>query len=214
MEDRPLTALDRLLAGVDGILRGLAAPPVRAASPSPAGTVPDAPLADGERRHAAGLMRVNHAGEVAAQGLYEGHAAVARSPATAAHMRSAADEERDHLAWCEERLRELGSAPSLLRPAWFAGAWVIGAASGLLGDKWSLGFVAETERQVEAHLGTHLDRLPSGDRRSRAILERMREDERRHGQRALQKGGRPLPWPVRQAMRAAAGVMKRTAYHL
>lgn len=214
MEDRSLTAFDRLLAGIDGIVRGIAAPTPRAARPNPADDLTDSPLADDERRHAAALMRVNHAGEVAAQGLYEGHAAVARSARTAEHMRAAADEERDHLAWCEERLRELKSSPSLLRPAWFAGAWLIGAASGILGDRWSLGFVAETERQVEQHLGNHLDLLPAGDRRSRAILEQMREEERRHGAHAGMAGGRSLPWPVRQAMRAAAGVMKRTAYHL
>lgn len=211
MEDRSLTPLDRLVAGIDGIVRGIAAPSARAVRPSPADTVPDAALADDERRRAAALMRVNHAGEVAAQGLYEGHAAVARSAATAAHMRDAAGEERDHLAWCEQRLRELRASPSVLKPAWFAGAWVIGAASGVLGDRWSLGFVAETERQVEEHLTGHLDRLPAADRRSRAILEQMREEERRHGTRADLAGGRRLPWPVRQAMRASAGVMKRIA---
>ncbi len=214
MEDRLLTPLDRLLAGVDGFVRGMAAPPSGAARPSPAKGIEEAALADDERRRAAALMRVNHAGEVAAQGLYEGHAAVARSAATAAHLRDAADEERDHLAWCEERLRELQSSPSLLRPFWFAGAWLIGAASGVLGDRWSLGFVAETERQVEEHLTGHLDRLPAGDRRSRAILEAMREEERGHGERAISKGGRELPWPVRRAMRLTAGVMKLTASRL
>ncbi|HLT90538.1 MAG TPA: 2-polyprenyl-3-methyl-6-methoxy-1,4-benzoquinone monooxygenase [Woeseiaceae bacterium] len=214
MEDRSLTALDRLLAGIDGIVRGIAAPPPIAARPYPAEHVTDAPLTAKERRRAAALMRVNHAGEVAAQGLYEGHAAVARRPETAAHMRAAADEERDHLAWCERRLSELEASPSLLRPFWFAGAWLIGAASGVLGDRWSLGFVAETERQVEEHLSGHLDRLPPGDRRSRAILDKMREEERAHGTQATRAGGRELPWPVRQAMRASAWVMKRTAPRL
>lgn len=214
MEDRRLTPLDRLLAGVDGVVRGIAAPSARSARPYPAEGLTDAPLADDERRHAAALMRVNHAGEVAAQGLYEGHAAVARSAETAAHMRAAADEERDHLAWCEQRLAELKGSSSLLRPAWFAGAWAIGAASGVLGDRWSLGFVAETERQVEEHLSGHLDRLPAADRRSRAIVEKMREDERRHGAQAQTAGARRLPPGVRQLMRLSAKVMTRTAYRL
>lgn len=214
MEDRRLTPLDRLLAGVDGVIRGIAAPSARSARPYPAEDVVDAPLADNERRHAAALMRVNHAGEVAAQGLYEGHAAVARSADTAAHMRAAADEERDHLAWCEQRLAELKGNPSLLRPAWFAGAWAIGAVSGVLGDRWSLGFVAETERQVEAHLSGHLQRLPTGDRRSRAIVEQMRAEEQQHGARARTAGGRGLPWGVRQLMRLSAKVMTHTAYRL
>lgn len=159
-------------------------------------------------------MRVNHAGEVAAQGLYQGHAAVARSPGTAAHMRAAADEERDHLAWCEQRLRELEAAPSRLRPAWYAGAWLIGAASGVLGDRWSLGFVAETERQVSEHLTGHLDRLPAVDARSRALVRRMRDEERRHGRDATRAGGASLPVPVRRLMRAASKVMTATAYRL
>lgn len=214
MEDRHLTPLDRLLAGVDGVVRGIAAPTARSARPSPAEGLADTPLADDQRRHAAALMRVNHAGEVAAQGLYEGHAAVARSAETAAHMRAAADEERDHLAWCEQRLTELKARPSLLRPAWFAGAWMIGAASGVLGDRWSLGFVAETERQVEEHLSGHLDRLPAGDRRSRAIVEKMREDEGHHGAKAQTAGARRLPPGMRQLMRLSAKVMTGTAYRL
>lgn len=214
MEDRQLTALDRLLAGVDGVVRGIAAPSPHAARPSPADSVPDVALTDDERRHAAALMRVNHAGEVAAQGLYEGHAAVARSAEIAAQMRASADEERDHLAWCEQRIAELKGSPSLLEPAWFAGSWLIGAASGVLGDRWSLGFVAETERQVEKHLTGHLDRLPAGDRRSRAILEKMREEEKHHGTRARAAGARELPWAIRRLMRGVAGIMTRTAYRL
>lgn len=214
MEDRRLTPLDRLLAGVDGVVRGIAAPSARSTRPYPADDLVDVPWADDDRRRAAALMRVNHAGEVAAQGLYEGHAAVARSADTTAHMRAAADEERDHLAWCEQRLAELKGRPSLLRPAWFAGAWVIGAVSGVLGDRWSLGFVAETERQVEAHLSGHLDRLPIGDRRSRAIVLKMREEEQQHGARARAAGGIELPWGVRQLMRLAAKIMTHTAYRL
>src|SRR5690606_10889998 len=189
-------------------------PPPIAARPYPAEHVTDAPLTAEERRRAAALMRVNHAGEVAAQGLYEGHAAVARRPETAAHMRAAADEERDHLAWCERRLSELEASPSLLRPFWFAGAWLIGAASGVLGDRWSLGFVAETERQVEEHLTGHLDRLPALDARSRAVVRQMREEERQHGQAATRAGGQRLPTPVRMLMRAASRIMTATAYRL
>lgn len=214
MEDRHLSSLDRLLSGLDSALRGIAAPPARASRPFPAAAIPQHPMSDGERRHAAALMRVNHAGEVAAQGLYQGHAAVAHSPETAAHMRAAADEERDHLAWCEQRLEELQSTPSRLRPAWYAGAWLIGAASGILGDRWSLGFVAETERQVEEHLTGHLDRLPALDERSRAVVRQMREEERRHGQAATRAGGQRLPGPVRALMRAASRVMTATAYRL
>src|SRR5690606_15571686 len=138
--------------------------------------------------HAAGLMRVNHAGEIAAQGLYQGHAAVARSQSIVDHMREAAAEELDHLGWCEQRLEELGAAPSRLRPLWDTGAFTTGAASGAVGDRWSLGFVEETERQVAEHLEGHLDRLPPSDARSRAIIERMRLEEQQHGARAKAAG--------------------------
>ncbi len=214
MEDRRLSSLDRLLSGLDTALRGVAAPSPRASRPFPAADVDEHPLSAAERRHAAALMRVNHAGEIAAQGLYHGHAAVARREETAAHMRAAADEERDHLAWCEQRLAELGDVPSRLRPAWYAGAWLIGAASGILGDRWSLGFVAETERQVAEHLTGHLERLPAGDARSRAVVRQMREEERQHGQNATRAGGQRLPKPVRRLMRAASRVMTTTAYRL
>ncbi|HET6630986.1 MAG TPA: 2-polyprenyl-3-methyl-6-methoxy-1,4-benzoquinone monooxygenase [Woeseiaceae bacterium] len=214
MEDRRLSSLDRLLSNLDSALRGVAAPPPRASRPFPAAEVAEHPLSDAQRRHAAALMRVNHAGEVAAQGLYQGHAAVARGAETAAHMHAAADEERDHLAWCEQRLQELGSGPSRLRPAWYAGAWLIGAASGTLGDRWSLGFVAETERQVSEHLTGHLERLPALDARSRALVRQMREEERQHGHNAARAGGRRLPAPVRRLMRAASRVMTGTAYRL
>lgn len=214
MEDRRLSPLDRLLSGFDSALRGIAAPSPHASRPYPAAEVAEQPLSDEERRHAAALMRVNHAGEVAAQGLYQGHAAVARSMQTAAHMRAAAEEERDHLAWCEQRLAELGAGPSRLRPAWHAGAWLIGAASGILGDRWSLGFVAETERQVSEHLTSHLARLPAPDARSRALVRQMREEEARHGHDATRAGGTRLPEPVRRLMRAASKVMTATAYRL
>jgi ubiquinone biosynthesis monooxygenase Coq7 len=157
-------------------------------------------------------MRVNRAGEVAAQGLYQGHASVARTLSTAEHMREAANEELDHLGWCEERLGELGSGPSKLRPVWYAGAWVMGAASGVLGDKWSLGFIQETERQVSEHLTGHLDRLPENDAKSRAIVEQMRDEEERHGANAREAGAAELPAPVRGLMRLTAKVMTNTAY--
>jgi 3-demethoxyubiquinol 3-hydroxylase len=214
MEDRRLSSLDRLLSGLDSALRAVAAPSPRAARPFPAEDVPEQSLSDAERRHAAALMRVNHAGEVAAQGLYQGHAAVARSAETAAHMRAAADEERDHLAWCEQRLTELHARPSRLRPLWYAGSWLIGAASGGLGDRWSLGFVAETERQVSEHLTGHLDRLPAGDGRSRALVRQMREEERQHGHAATRAGAARLPSAVRGLMQGASRIMTTTAYRL
>jgi ubiquinone biosynthesis monooxygenase Coq7 len=165
-----------------------------------------------EKSHAAALMRVNHAGEIAAQGLYQGHAAVVRDPQIEQQMLKAADEELDHLGWCEERLGELGSHPSKLRPLWYAGAWTIGAASGILGDKWSLGFIEETEKQVSAHLTGHLERLPDGDAKSRAIVKIMRDEEELHGANARDAGAAELPRPVRRLMRLTAKVMTGTAY--
>lgn len=156
-------------------------------------------------------MRVNHAGEIAAQGLYHGQALVARNPETRALLEGAAREETDHLAWCEQRLSELQDHPSRLDPLWYAGSFAIGAAAGLLGDRQSLGFVAETERQVERHLDGHLEQLPKSDARSRAILEQMRADEIAHGSLAQQAGGAELPRPVREIMRATAQFMTTTA---
>lgn len=169
-------------------------------------------LSSREKRHAAGLMRVNHAGEVAAQALYQGQAATARLPEVREAMEEAAREEEDHLAWCEERLAELGEKPSRLGPFWYAGSFAIGAAAGLVGDKWSLGFVAETEKQVCAHLDGHLQKLPERDQRSRAIVAQMKTDEAQHGQAAKEAGGADLPRPVRDAMKLASKVMTRAAY--
>lgn len=169
---------------------------------------------DGARRHAAGLMRINHTGEVCAQALYVGQAAVARDEATRAQLLAAAQEETDHLAWCAERLEELHSRPSLLNPLWYAGSYAIGLAAGLRGDGWNLGFVVETERQVEAHLEEHLQTLPSEDRRSRAILETMKTDEARHADHAEQAGARVLPPPVPRLMALASSIMKAVAYRL
>jgi ubiquinone biosynthesis monooxygenase Coq7 len=210
--------LDPLLITVDRALRSIAAP-ARAARPTPAAAQADGPLRDGEldaaeQRESAALMRVNHAGEVAAQALYHGQAALAASPETRQMLLQAAREEADHLAWCEQRLKELHSRPSLLGPLWYAGSFAIGAAAAALGDRVSLGFVSETERQVEGHINSHLERLPAGDGRSRAILEAMRHDEVAHGETARAAGGGELPLPVRLAMRATARVMTFTSYRV
>jgi ubiquinone biosynthesis monooxygenase Coq7 len=214
MPERQFSAVDRLFEGVEMLLRGVAGPNIRGARSNPADGVPDSPLSATERKHAARLMRVNHAGEVAAQGLYQGHAAIARSQRIADHMRAAALEELDHLSWCEQRLTELGAAPSRLQPLWYAGAFAIGATSGVLGDRWSLGFVEETERQVALHLGGHLDRLPLQDAKSRAIVERMRTEELQHGAAARAAGGTSLPDIVKRLMRLSAKAMTRTSYRI
>ena len=214
MEDRRLTPLDRILAGLDYALRTVNSQPTRAARPNPAADIEETDLSEKEKSHAAGLMRVNHAGEIAAQGLYQGHAAVARDPAIEDQMKAAADEELDHLAWCEQRLSELGSGPSALRPIWYVGSFAIGAASGVLGDKWSLGFIEETERQVSEHLTGHLDGLPENDARSRAIVEQMRDEEEAHGANAHDAGAAELPIPVRELMKHVAKIMKVAAYRI
>ncbi len=186
--------------------------PPRASRPVPG--VPATALPEAQRRFAAGLMRVNHAGEVAAQGLYHGQALVARDPAVRRVLEQAAREETDHLAWCEQRLRELQDRPSRLHPFWYAGSFAIGVAAGLASDRVSLGFVAETERQVEQHLDSHLQQLPEEDARSRAILEHMRADEQGHGELARRAGGIPLPRAVQKAMQLASRVMTDTARHV
>lgn len=214
MRERSLTPLDRLLAGANNALRTVSAPAGRPARDNPAADVAEGNLDRRQRAHAAGLMRINHSGEVAAQGLYQGHAAVARDKSIEQQMQRAADEEFDHLAWCEERLTELGATPSKLSPFWYAGAFAIGAASGVLGDRWSLGFIAETERQVCEHLENHFQRLPQQDARSRAILERMHEEEAEHGENAIDAGAAELPPAVKQLMKLTAKVMTRTAYWL
>jgi 3-demethoxyubiquinol 3-hydroxylase len=204
--------LDAAIAAVDRALRSVLAP-ARASRPAP-GTLPQgsAPLPDADRRSSAALMRVNHAGELAAQALYHGQALVARSESTRAMLLAAARSESDHLAWCEARLAELGARPSLLNPLWYAGSFAIGALAALFGDRTSLGFVAETERQVEGHLDEHLGRLPASDARSRAILETMRAEEIAHGVCAAAAGGGRLPLPVRMLMRHTARVMTSAAY--
>jgi ubiquinone biosynthesis monooxygenase Coq7 len=203
--DAAITALDRALRSVFA--------PARATRPVPGTPQKEAPaLTAAQQRESAALMRVNHSGELAAQALYHGQALVARCEATRAMLLEAARGEADHLAWCERRLAELGARPSLLNPLWYAGSFAIGALTGLAGDRTSLGFVVETERQVEGHLDEHLDRLPVGDSRSRAILETMRAEEIAHGATAAAAGGAPLPAPVRALMRQTARVMTGTAY--
>lgn len=206
--------MDRLLAGIDDALRTVAAPAGAARRPNPAADTAEAELTDAERVHAAGLMRVNHAGEIAAQALYQGHGAVARDAATERQMQNAAAEEFDHLAWCEQRLSELGEKPSRLSPLWYGGAFAIGAASGVLGDRWSLGFIAETESQVVGHLEGHLAGLPANDARSRAIVAQMRDEEAVHGRDAIAAGAAELPAAVKALMRLTAKVMTTTAYRL
>ncbi|UIU03778.1 2-polyprenyl-3-methyl-6-methoxy-1,4-benzoquinone monooxygenase [Xanthomonas campestris pv. campestris] len=203
--------LDRLLVEAQRALDTVFGNPP-AERPNPAGDTPDAALAPAQRQHAAGLMRINHVGEVCAQGLYFGQAAVARDDHTRQHLLTAAQEETDHLAWCADRLRELESRPSLFNPLWYAGSYALGAVAGLRGDDWSLGFVVETERQVEAHLDEHLETLPETDQRSRAILRVMKIDEARHADHAEQAGARILPPPIPSAMALASKLMKTIAY--
>ena len=210
---RTLSPLDRLLDSAQNALSTVAGNP-RAARANPGDTIPDVVLDAAECRHAAGLMRINHVGEVCAQALYIGQAAVARDPSTRAYLLDAAQEETDHLAWCADRLRELDSRPSLLNPLWYAGSWAIGALAGLRGDGWNLGFVVETERQVEAHLDDHLRTLPEADGRSRAILRVMKDDEARHADHAEAAGAKRLPQPIPSLMAAASKLMKTVAYRL
>ena len=199
--------LDQLLTAADEALRTLAGA-VTASRPSPG----RGESGGSNPRHSAGLMRVNHTGEICAQALYSGQALVARDARVRAALQGAAAEERDHLAWCRDRLKELDSRPSALDPVWYAGSFAFGIASGLAGDRWSLGFLAETEAQVEEHLAGHLEKLPADDRRSRAVVGQMRADEHRHGAMGRDLGAAPLPSFVRRAMGAASRVMTRTAY--
>jgi ubiquinone biosynthesis monooxygenase Coq7 len=210
-----MLSLERLIISADNALRTLSGA-VHAARPNPATALPSAAtdLAPAERQLAGALMRVNHVGEVCAQALYQAQALTTNDPALREQMVAAAREETDHLAWTQQRLAELGDRPSLLNPLWYAGAFAIGLVAGRIGDRTSLGFVVETERQVEQHLAGHLSRLPAADTRSRAIVAQMQDDERRHAEHALAAGGAELPWPVRLAMRGAARVMTATAYRV
>lgn len=206
---------DQLLIAADNALRTLAGAG-HASKPNPARAIPDGSdaLGEAERRHASGLMRVNHVGEICAQALYQAQALSTRDPMLRKHFESAAREETDHLLWTQDRLRELGASPSVLNPLWYAGAFGIGLLAGRVSDAVSLGFVVETERQVERHLDSHLSTLPPTDLRSQAIVRQMKDDEARHALSAEQAGAAPLPAPVRWTMRAAAKVMTTTAYYV
>lgn len=210
---RRLTRIDRLLDDAQRALETVLGSP-SAMRPNPANDQPDVVLEESERQHAAGLMRVNHVGEVCAQALYCGQAAVARDATTRAHLLEAAQEETDHLAWCADRLVELEDRPSRLNPLWYGSSYAIGVLAGLRGDGWNLGFVVETERQVEAHIDENLASLPPSDSRSRAILEVMKVDEARHADNAEAAGARILPPPVPSIMSAASRVMKAVAYRV
>lgn len=213
MSIRHLSRLDRLLMAGERALEAIAGTPP-AMRPSPAAGIAEADLDETERRHAAGLMRVNHTGEVCAQALYVGQAALARDADNREHLLHAASEETDHLAWCAERLQQLHSRPSLLNPLWYAGSYAIGAVAALAGDPLSLGFVVETERQVETHLAEHLEKLPPQDARSRAVLATMQADEVRHAEAAQQRGGIELPFPLPQLMHLSSMLMKTVAYRV
>lgn len=211
---RRLSFLDTLLSELDHALLTSTAVRPAPARANPAGDAPLAELPPRQRRHVAGLMRINHAGEVCAQALYLGQARIARDGATREHLLQAAQEEADHLAWCAQRLQELEARPSLLNPLWYAGSYAIGMAAGLAGDGYNLGFVVETERQVEAHLEDHLRQLPESDLRSRRILERMASEEAEHAEQARVAGARELPAPVPRLMRAVSELMKFGAYRI
>lgn len=214
MIQRHLTPLDHALINADQAVRTLFGRPKTTERPNPASGLEEGALSETQRDHVGRLMRINHTGEVCAQALYQGQALTARLPDVRGKMERSAQEENDHLDWCETRLRELGSRKSLLNPFWYAGSFAIGALAGLAGDKWSLGFVVETERQVEVHLDGHLDQVPVQDGRSRAILEQMKQDEVRHANLAQAGGGASLPESVRISMKLISQLMTRSVYWL
>jgi 3-demethoxyubiquinol 3-hydroxylase len=214
MFNRRLSLPDRILIEFERALGTALGTSPQAARQSPAVGIGEGELDAAARRHAAGLMRVNHTGEVCAQALYSGQAAVARHATTREQLLEAAAEETDHLAWCGERLSALDSRPSLLNPLWYVGSFALGAVAALASDRVSLGFVVETERQVEAHLGEHLEKLPACDAASRAVVAQMKDDEARHGQLAKAAGGIELPAPIPALMRAASWLMKAIAYRI
>jgi len=211
---RHYSPIDQFLIHADTALRTLAGKPLATHRPYPADDIEDCTMDAAESKHVAGLMRVNHSGEVSAQALYQGQSITARNKAVREKLQQAAQEENDHLVWTENRLQELGEHTSLLNPLWYMGSFAIGAFAGALGDKWNLGFLAETEHQVVRHLDEHLNKIPASDRRSRAILEQMKIDEARHATTALDHGGAALPLPVKKLMQAMSKVMTRTAYRV
>lgn len=203
--------LERLIIAFDNGLRTLFAP-AHSARPVPGAAIAEAELSTAERELAAALMRVNHTGEICAQALYQGQALTARNADARAVLEQAAAEETDHLAWTQQRIDELGGRASFLNPLWYAGSFALGTAAGLVGNKWNMGFLAETERQVEGHLAGHLDRLPPQDQKSRVIVDQMKGDEARHAQTAIEHGGAELPEPVKRIMKMGSRVMTRTAF--
>jgi len=214
MRKRRLSMVDRFLSEADSVMRTISNRGHSAGRASPAEGHVDGDLSENDRRHVAGLMRVNHTGEVCAQALYQGQALTARLPTVRQDMQQAADEEVDHLVWCEQRLRELDSHTSYLNPAWYGMSFALGAVAGAIGDSVSLGFVAATEERVCRHLREHLEQLPEDDRKSRLILQKMLEDEERHGEQALTAGGDDFPGPIKDAMTAVSRVMTETAYRI
>ena len=211
---RKLSAIDQFLNCADQALRTLSTTPTGTGRANPAQQREESELSEKEKRHTAGLMRINHAGEISAQALYQGQAFTARLPNVREKMEQAAIEENDHLIWCEQRLKELDSHKSVLNPLWYAGSFTIGALAGAAGDKWSLGFVVETEHQVVKHLDSHLESLPQKEDKSRAILEQMKEDELHHATMALESGAAELPKPIKLMMKLTSKVMTKTAYRL
>ena len=205
--------LDKLITTFDTGLRTLFAQPI-ASRARPDEDIPEAPLSEDEKQQAAALMRINHVGEVCAQALYSGQAFVSRDATIVNALKQAATEETDHLAWCEGRIHELGGRKSLLNPLWYAGSFGLGTVAGLLGDRWNLGFLAETEKQVGAHLASHLDVLSAADQKTRQIVTQMQIDEREHAETAQQLGGAPLPIPVQFGMKLASKIMTKTAYYV
>ena len=214
MRQRRLSFFDRAITEIDSVMRTITNRGHSAGRPSPSEGHSDAQLSKEERRHVAGLMRVNHTGEVCAQALYQGQALTAKLPTVREEMQQAAAEEVDHLVWCEQRLRELDSQPSVLNPAWYGLSFALGAVAGAISDKVSLGFVAATEERVCNHLRDHLKSLPEDDRKSRLILQTMLEDEQRHGDNALQAGGSDFPRPIKNAMSAVSQLMTRSSYRI
>ena len=211
MTEREQTFIDRMIAHADQALRTVFGEPVGSGRENPAEPLAENALSTTEKAKSIRLMRVDHAGEVCAQALYQGQALTARQQQTRQQLKQAAIEENDHLAWCRQRIHELGGHTSLLNPIWYGGSLAIGAVSGLMGDKWSLGFLAETENQVVKHLQGHLQQLPAADEKSHAILEHMKSDEAKHKSSALNAGGAPLPEPVKKTMTLVSRVMTSTA---
>jgi len=214
MHEKSFNPADRLFLGIDQALRTLFGRPLVTERADPSRDLPEAEMSEQERDLAARLMRINHTGEVCAQALYQGQALTAKLPTVRQSMERAALEENDHLAWCETRLQALDNRKSLLNPFWYASSFLLGATAGLAGDKWSLGFVAETEHQVEAHLNDHLQRLPPQDQKSRAVVEQMKEDEIHHATVALEAGGAELPGPIKLAMKLTSKLMTGSVYYL